>query len=489
MSLHFSVIELFLLSSFAIILVLFLNRGLLSSGRNWTLGAQFFIVKDYFGVLGNENADVFTGAIVLSNMCLPHIIDEHFLRAGGTAVSEVGSGFRVLIDSLHADVDWSKSSLVWHLDFHLAAGFTSTQTVGFQIYFMKALYHCLLVVIRKHLYNRSYPSVICLFCDNIKVSNHVFFCPFDAASCAWLVEVHASAWKTCLDLSHSSLCVLWLLSTCVFNVGIDTALCKGFVFKEWYHESVAVFKDSKIAAQNIMAFVHEFCFVFCNDVWLVHVKHWAVIEKGGLILCDGSVSVSISGLLSVLLVSVIRLLGIVDAFSKSKNSEITGDVIDLLAGLISGDILQADNIECKVFWGSEVESENVMSKNFGRHGRHMVTLQDQVHLANIYKKKQTPVLCPVLFGVKTWAQIAGGSSPHAILSVLSGDGLLLDVASLFLGSASFVNSGLSDHLSFVELVPLTASPSVSSPVASVSLASILDLNMVLDNVLVLVQIL
>ncbi|KAG9290374.1 hypothetical protein G9A89_007105 [Geosiphon pyriformis] len=186
-------------------------------------------VKGHSGVLGNEQADAFAGAAVLSNMHLPHMINECFLKASGTII-------------LHANVDWFKSSLVWHPDLHLAAGFTSAHIAGLRTYFMKALHHHFLVAVHKCLYNRGYLSVICLFCGNVEISDHVFSCPFDAASCTQLVEVYAFVWEA------------------------------------------------------------------------LHAKHQAVMEKGGMILCNSSVLVLISGLLSVLLASVVRLLGIADAF-------------------------------------------------------------------------------------------------------------------------------------------------------------------------------
>ncbi|KAG9297258.1 hypothetical protein G9A89_001527 [Geosiphon pyriformis] len=188
-------------------------------------------IKGHFGVLDNECTDALAGAAVVSGMHFPYMINEYFLKAGGTAVFsnsrhfKVGSGFWVL----------SKSSLVWHLNFHLAAGFTSVWTAGFQTYFIKALHHRFLIAVCKCLYNRSYSSVLCLFCDNVEVSDH-------------LVEVHASAWEAQSGLSHFFSCVSQLLFTYISDVGVSTALCKSFVFKEWYHESVAVFKDSKIAA-------------------------------------------------------------------------------------------------------------------------------------------------------------------------------------------------------------------------------------------------
>ncbi|KAG9298216.1 hypothetical protein G9A89_002704 [Geosiphon pyriformis] len=114
--------------------------------------------------MSNKCADAFTKTAVFSDLHLLHMIDEYFLKAGGITVFSNSRHF-VLVDSLYADVDWSRFFL----------------TAGFQMYFMKTLHHCLLVAVYKCLYNRSYPSVICLFCGDVEVSDHVFSCPFDAA--------------------------------------------------------------------------------------------------------------------------------------------------------------------------------------------------------------------------------------------------------------------------------------------------------------------
>ncbi|KAG9300452.1 hypothetical protein G9A89_010077 [Geosiphon pyriformis] len=90
-------------------------------------------------VLGNKCADTLARAAASSSVHLPHRINEHFLKAGGTVVS----------DSLRADVDWFKLCSVWHPDSHLAAGFTNAHTAGSRTYFMKALYHRLPVAMRK----------------------------------------------------------------------------------------------------------------------------------------------------------------------------------------------------------------------------------------------------------------------------------------------------------------------------------------------------
>ncbi|KAG9298739.1 hypothetical protein G9A89_012807 [Geosiphon pyriformis] len=50
-----------------------------------------------------------------------------------------------MVDFLHADINWFRSSLVWHPDLHLVFGFISRSTTGTHTYFMKALHYQLLV--------------------------------------------------------------------------------------------------------------------------------------------------------------------------------------------------------------------------------------------------------------------------------------------------------------------------------------------------------
>ncbi|KAG9300720.1 hypothetical protein G9A89_023518 [Geosiphon pyriformis] len=249
--------------------------------RHKNLDVNWIKVRSHFGVLGNECANTLARTAVSSGVHFPHRIDEHFLKAGDTVVSgnskhfvcgvfhsihrahwEVGSGSWVLVDSLRADVDWSRSCSVWHPDSHLAAGFTSACTAGSWMYFMKALYYRLPVAVRKQLYDKGYPSVLCLFCGNVEISDHLFSCPFNAGDRARLMNAHASVWKTRSGLSHSTSCVSQLLSACASDAVVSMAICKGFVFNEWYCESFSVFKDTKTAARNIMAFVCEFCLAF-----------------------------------------------------------------------------------------------------------------------------------------------------------------------------------------------------------------------------------
>ncbi|KAG9306486.1 hypothetical protein G9A89_008422 [Geosiphon pyriformis] len=66
------------------------------------------------------------------------------------------------------------------------------------------------------------------------------------------------------------------------------ALFKEFVFNEWLHETVSVFKSHK-------------------------VKHCAFMEKNNLISLDGSVSISVPGSAFRFLAGIIRLLGMAKA--------------------------------------------------------------------------------------------------------------------------------------------------------------------------------
>ncbi|KAG9303095.1 hypothetical protein G9A89_005053 [Geosiphon pyriformis] len=268
--------------------------------------------------------DKLARAAALSGWHLSYSVDECYLRGGGAAISgnsrhfvqdifwsvhrahwEISCGMKVVADSLHTDIDWFKLSLVWHPDSHMAA--------GFQTYFIKALHHQLPVTMHKWLYDKHYPSVVYLFCGDVEVSDHVFSCSFDANGHAQLLDAHAAVWSVCSDLDHSSSGVSQLMSTCIFNISVNTTLCKGFVFKNWFCESVSVFKDSRIAGQNIVVFVCGFSLAFWEDIWLVRAKHHAFMEKNGLILCDGSVPVSIFGLSLGLSSGVTWLLGVVEA--------------------------------------------------------------------------------------------------------------------------------------------------------------------------------
>ncbi|KAG9294426.1 hypothetical protein G9A89_001931 [Geosiphon pyriformis] len=284
------------------------------------LNVTWYKVKGHFGVLGNKHVDVIAGADFVSDWFLSYRLNEHFLMADGNVVS--GNSRHFVHDTFHAmcyacwetDVDWSCSSLVWHPDLHMAASFTSRILANARSYFMKALYHWLPVAVRKWLYNRLYPSVLCLYCSNVEVSDYVFSCEVDDSAQRQLLDSHMNTWKTLFGSSVSSSCLLQLLSSCVSGSSVSMALHKSFVFDNWFCEAVSIFHSPKAACLKVINFAHSLGFTFRDEIWLVRAKHHVYMEKHGLIPLDGSSSTLVSGLTSCLFVGVVDLLGINKAF-------------------------------------------------------------------------------------------------------------------------------------------------------------------------------
>ncbi|KAG9295113.1 hypothetical protein G9A89_006094 [Geosiphon pyriformis] len=126
------------------------HRHIVNVIRHKNLNINWYKVKNYSGVLGNKHVDELARAAALSSWNLSHFINEHYFRIDGAAISgnfrhfvdnvfqsvyctywEIGSGSWMVVDSLCADIDWFRLSLVWHPDSHMAAGFTSKRTAGF----------------------------------------------------------------------------------------------------------------------------------------------------------------------------------------------------------------------------------------------------------------------------------------------------------------------------------------------------------------------
>ncbi|KAG9303992.1 hypothetical protein G9A89_005902 [Geosiphon pyriformis] len=201
----------------------------------------------------------------------------------------VGSGSGFLPGDLHLDVDWPGFSRVWHLDSYMATDFTSRCTANICTYFIKALYHQLPMAVRKCVYDRCYPSVLCLYCGKVEVFDHVFSCVIDNS---------AHRQKMLFGLSLSSSSVLQLLLICALN----------------FLEAVSVFYNPKVAGVKIADFVCSLCVAFRNNIWLVHAKYCAYMEKNGLIPVNDSIPISVSGLVLRFSDGVVKLLNIAKAF-------------------------------------------------------------------------------------------------------------------------------------------------------------------------------
>ncbi|KAG9293500.1 hypothetical protein G9A89_009224 [Geosiphon pyriformis] len=195
----------------------------------------------------------------------------------------------------------------------MATGFTSKPSAGICTYFMKALHHWLPVAVRKHLYNRCYPSVLCLYCGEVETSDYVFFCKIDDSTQSHILDSYINSWKTFSGLFHYSSCVLQLLLSCVSDFMVSMALYKSFVFNSWFCKAVSVFHDPKVAGLEVVKFVRSLGLTFRDNIWLVHIKHQAYIKKANLIPLDSSTFATVLGLASGLSAGVVKLLGIAEA--------------------------------------------------------------------------------------------------------------------------------------------------------------------------------
>ncbi|KAG9307162.1 hypothetical protein G9A89_016990 [Geosiphon pyriformis] len=258
------------------------------------------VIRRPLWYLRDNYANSLVDTAFLSGWYFSPCVDEHFLLADGGVVS--GNSRHFVHDVFHAvygdlclDVNWLCFSRVWHSDLHMATGFTSRLTADTRTYLIKAF-------------------VLCLYCDEVEVSNHVFSCVVDDSARCQVLESCMSSWRVLSGLSLPFLGVLQLLSICALNFPVFSALYKSFVFNKWLREAISIFHDPKVASIKISDFVRSICFAFRNDIWLVCAKYHAFMEKNGLIPVDGSISILVSGLVLVLSAGVIKLLGIAEAF-------------------------------------------------------------------------------------------------------------------------------------------------------------------------------
>ncbi|KAG9290474.1 hypothetical protein G9A89_002449 [Geosiphon pyriformis] len=233
-------------------------------------------VKGHSGVLSNEHADCLTDTATSSGLFLPANIKENFLLADGKVISgkahhfirianntvrhfqwEFRSGLSVVDSSWIGDINWFCTVLVWHPDSHMSAGYTSRTTASLHTYLMKTLHRRLPVAVRKHLYNRNYPSVSCICCGEVEFSDHSFTCHLDFLMCQGILCEHSSLWKSFTGATLSSSAVLQSLASSVSDSDLYTALCKNLVLDNWLTEAKTFFVDSKLAMLRLVEFIQS----------------------------------------------------------------------------------------------------------------------------------------------------------------------------------------------------------------------------------------
>ncbi|KAG9285528.1 hypothetical protein G9A89_006516 [Geosiphon pyriformis] len=87
------------------------------------------------------------------------------------------------------------------------------------------------VVVRKRLYNKRYPGVLCLLYGEMELPDHVFTCALDAGIWKEVLAKAVAFWTSLLGVNGLFFSVvLQTLGQCSSNVDLYSVLCKGFVF-------------------------------------------------------------------------------------------------------------------------------------------------------------------------------------------------------------------------------------------------------------------
>ncbi|KAG9295191.1 hypothetical protein G9A89_006172 [Geosiphon pyriformis] len=180
------------------------------------ISVSWLKVKEHFSVPDNVCMDALVCTSAYFSLLLPTNMHEHFFMTNSMQISG-NIHYFILNGFLVCDIDWIKTMTVWHPDSGMLSSFTDRNLAGLHFYFMKTMYDRLSVAVRKRLYDKNYPGVLCLHCGEVEFSDHVFI----------FVESFLS---------------------CVSNVSLYALLCKDFVLVGWFEEAMWIFENRKVAA-------------------------------------------------------------------------------------------------------------------------------------------------------------------------------------------------------------------------------------------------
>ncbi|KAG9291920.1 hypothetical protein G9A89_004858 [Geosiphon pyriformis] len=181
---------------------------------------------------------------------------------------------------------------------------------------MKAVHRRLPVAVRKKLYNKCYPGVLCLLCSSVEFPDHAFTCVRKSGICDEILAEASAHWSALAGVFNIfSSAMLQVLSQCSVNVELYTLVCKEFVLNNWYQEACSVFNNRKVAVAQIVDFIRFVMKLHCIKVWLVRSSHQMVMEKTGLVYDGGVVSGLSHRVFLVLSDGIVRLLRMVESFA------------------------------------------------------------------------------------------------------------------------------------------------------------------------------
>ncbi|KAG9307318.1 hypothetical protein G9A89_017146 [Geosiphon pyriformis] len=183
--------------------------------KNKDISVKWVKVKGHLGIFGNIKTDKLASKTTASFFILPVEIREQFLVAKDTAVSgnacyficdiyrsiccacwKTGPRHNIILNDMLKKVNWVVTTDIWHLDSHMFSEFTSRKSANICTYLMKVVHRWLLVAVRKRLYNKNYPGILCLLCSKMKLPNHVFTCSGNAV---FWEEILVEAASNCKD--------------------------------------------------------------------------------------------------------------------------------------------------------------------------------------------------------------------------------------------------------------------------------------------------
>ncbi|KAG9305627.1 hypothetical protein G9A89_001688 [Geosiphon pyriformis] len=271
-----------------------------------------------------EVTDLVAGNAAQSPFSLLTGVYEHYLVAENTAISgnahhfEAGLGVGVISVDFIGCVNWISTAKVWHSNSHMLTEFTGRKTSNLHSYLIKAVHRHLPVAVRKRLYDKGYPGILCLLCSEVEFSDHAFTCSRDVVIHDEVLVKTSAHWVLVVGLCDSLFsAVLWTLSACSLDVSLYSIVYKSFVLDEWYEEAQSVFENKKQTIGEVVSFVRFVADLYCVKAWLVRSEHKVWMEKTGLVADSEVVSDLSRDVSSILSGEVIRILGVVELFTVS----------------------------------------------------------------------------------------------------------------------------------------------------------------------------
>ncbi|KAG9304168.1 hypothetical protein G9A89_019730 [Geosiphon pyriformis] len=222
-------------------------------------------VKGHFGINGNEYTNLLANAATGFDIMLPVGMSCHFLSIEGKSVFENAHYFVKCFFNAISFVNWKAKCVTYAVE----------STLWNEID-MQSIHNCLSVAKRKRLYDSDYLSILCIWCELVKDSNHTFSYIYDAGA------------KNHLYMS----------------------LAKDFVLKDWIDDMVCLLGGGSNDKSLVISLVQSFAKSHRSTIWLPTAKLRVLYEKRGFLPHDGSIILVVFGLASLWSLNIIFNFGI-----------------------------------------------------------------------------------------------------------------------------------------------------------------------------------